>query len=129
MILVTEPDGEERARLFDFLKEIDCDAPESGSGAEALAVVSEARPDLVLSEADLRNIAWPALLRSFRVASPTTDVLFMSARADGPDCLEMLAGGALDLLPKPIRRKDLVDSMERRTRPSAQSPRGTGAPP
>jgi CheY-like chemotaxis protein len=116
-VLVVEPDGEERARLFALFRELGCDVLGCGSGRDALRAVALSRPDAVLSEASLLDLAWPEFLRRIRTLSPGTGVFFMSPEPARGEYLAMLAEGALDLLPRPVRREDLQASRAREAWP------------
>ena len=74
------------------------------SGTEALLVLREDRPDLVLLDLMLPGLSGEEVLPHFR----DIPVIVMSAKADVEDKVELLLGGAVDYVTKPFSGKELM---------------------
>jgi len=72
----------------DLLVEVTTDA------FRAVDAAARSRPDVVVAAVDLTGISVPELVRRFRAASPGTQVIVRSRRAEGHDVAEALAAGA-----------------------------------
>lgn len=74
------------------------------SGTEALLLLRENKPDLVLLDLMLPGMSGEEILPHFR----GIPVIVMSARADVDDKVELLLGGAADYVTKPFSGKELL---------------------
>lgn len=74
------------------------------SGTEALLLLRENKPDLVLLDLMLPGMSGEEVLPHFR----GIPVIVMSARADVDDKVELLLGGAADYVTKPFSGKELL---------------------
>lgn len=74
------------------------------SGAEALAVAVQERPDLVLLDVMMPGTDGPATLAAFRDEEVTAGipVVFLTAKARASDQAELLALGAAGVITKPF---------------------------
>ena len=74
------------------------------SGTEALMLLSQSKPDLILLDLMLPGISGEALLPQIK-AIP---VIVVSAKADVSNKVELLIGGAADYITKPFDMKELL---------------------
>ena len=74
------------------------------SGTEALLLLRENKPDLVLLDLMLPGLSGEEVLPHFR----DIPVIVVSAKADVEDKVELLLGGAVDYVTKPFSGKELM---------------------
>ncbi len=81
-----------------------------GDGLEALEVISQRRPDLLVTDVMMPGLDGFGLLRELRGDPETQDlpVIMLSARAGEEASLKGLAAGADDNLPKPFSGRELL---------------------
>lgn len=90
------------------------------SGTEALLLLKEWPPDLVLLDLMLPGLSGEALLPQL-VGIP---VIVVSAKTDTADKVSLLLGGAADYITKPFASKELLARIAVRLRENARSPQG-----
>lgn len=78
------------------------------SGTEALMVISQTTPDLVLLDLMLPGLSGEQLLPRLR----ELPVIVVSAKVDVEDKVSLLLGGALDYVTKPFHTKELLARIE-----------------
>ena len=81
---------------------------EAGTGAEALATASTARPDVILLDLGLPDIDGIEVIRRLR-SWTDTPIVVLSVRAAESDKIEALDAGADDYLTKPCHPADLQE--------------------
>ena len=74
------------------------------SGTEALLLLSQSKPDLVLLDLMLPGLSGEELLPQIK----EIPVIVVSAKADVTDKVELLVGGAVDYITKPFDMKELL---------------------
>lgn len=74
------------------------------SGTEALSVVDDFQPELVLLDVMMPGMDGPETLRALRACESlqSTPVIFMTARLQPDEIKEYLELGAIDVIPKPF---------------------------
>lgn len=82
------------------------------SGREALRVVAELRPDLVLLDIHLPDINGIDVLRRLRETDPSVDVLVISAAKEVDTVRTALRGGVVNYLLKPFDQEALRERLE-----------------
>ncbi|MGY1618775.1 response regulator [Geodermatophilus sp. SYSU D00691] len=85
----------------------------AASGAEAVAVACDVRPDVVLLDLMLPDLDGFTVLRHLRAEQPLLPVVFVTARDDDADRRAGLASGADDYLTKPFRLDDVTARLRR----------------
>jgi two-component system phosphate regulon response regulator PhoB len=122
-VLLVEDDRhiEELVRLH-FSKE-GFDVTSTPDGDEALVLVQETRPDLVILDWMIEGTSGIEVCRRIRRNPKTADVaiIMLTARGEESDKLRGLETGADDFITKPFSPKELVaraQALLRRTRPS-----------
>ena len=74
------------------------------SGAEALLLLSQSKPDLILLDLMLPGLSGEDLLPQIK----NIPVIVVSAKADVTEKVELLVGGAVDYVTKPFDMKELL---------------------
>lgn len=107
-------DDEENLRvmLAAALRHYGFEVAEAVNGREALAVITEERPDLVVLDITIPRPDGLEVLRSLRAHDDSTPVLLLSARDDVSDRVRGLSLGADDYLPKPFNLDELIARIE-----------------
>lgn len=85
------------------------------SGTEALLVLADNRPDLVLLDLMLPGLKGEEILPELQ----EIPVIVVSARADVQDKIELLLGGAADYVTKPFNTKELLARITAQLRKAA----------
>ena len=88
------------------------------SGTEALLLLKDSRPDLVLLDLMLPGLPGEEVLPQLQ----GIPVIVVSAKASVEDKVDLLLGGAADYLTKPFDTKELLARVAVRLRESARSP-------
>lgn len=91
------------------------------SGTEALLLLKESRPDLVLLDLMLPGLHGEALLPQLA----GIPVIVVSAKADTADKVSLLLGGAADYITKPFASKELLAHIAVRLREKVHSSPGS----
>jgi response regulator of citrate/malate metabolism len=84
----------------------------SHSGAEALRMVADLRPDLVLLDIHLPDLSGIEVLRRLRENEPDVDVLVISAANEVDTVRTALRGGVVNYLLKPFNKDALRDRLQ-----------------
>jgi len=122
-VLVVE-DEEALSALLEYnLQKEGFDVRISGDGEDALLVVEEEKPDLVLLDWMLPGLSGIEICRRIRARADTRDtpVIMLTARSDEDDRIRGLDTGADDYLTKPFSVPELtarVRALLRRSRPT-----------
>lgn len=85
---------------------------EASTGAEALRMVDELAPDLVLLDIHLPDISGLEVLRRLRGGSAPVDVLVVTAARDVDTVKESLRGGAVQYIVKPFTAQVLHERLQ-----------------
>jgi two-component system response regulator AtoC len=101
-ILVVDDDRLIRASLGQALRESGYAIDQAGSVAEALALLAQDMPDLVLLDYMLPDGSGVDVLRQIRRLSPNTPVLMITANASIHGAVEVIKEGAFDYVAKPF---------------------------
>jgi CheY-like chemotaxis protein len=112
VILLVEDDSEMRSLLCDELWDLGCRIVEARDGDEALQRISDARPDVIVT--DLRmpagGLDYVARLRTF---APNSPIILMTAFGDATTKAAALKGGVAAYFDKPVRLADLKSAIRR----------------
>jgi len=106
-ILVVEDEAKIRSLLRGYLERAGYSVLTTGSGAEALTLTSSARPDLVLLDLGLPDVAGETIAREIRRAGPTP-ILILTAKTGEEDRIAGLELGADDYVTKPFSPQEVV---------------------
>jgi DNA-binding response OmpR family regulator len=107
-VLVVEDEREIRELLRRYLERAGHAVLSTGSGAEALRMVEESAPDLVVLDLGLPDLDGTDVLREVRQDGRRTPVLVLTARAGVDDRIRGLSLGADDYVTKPFSPTEVV---------------------
>ena len=107
LVVDDEPDVVESVRLGFTLQWRDVEVLGAGTGEQALDVVEEQRPDIVLLDVGLPGVDGFDVLREIRVFSDVP-VVMLTARDDAMDKVKGLELGADDYVTKPFNHLELM---------------------
>jgi two-component system, OmpR family, response regulator VicR len=110
-VLVVEPDSATRREIRQVCEQDGYQVVEADAGAEALRQVEQTRPNVVLLEVTLPDVAGFDVCRELRKLDPGVPVIMMSSRSDEIDAVVALEIGADDYVTKPLRLRELVARM------------------
>ncbi len=112
-ILIVDDERPIRRILSLLLRERGHQVTEASSGEEALALFSDARPDLVLLDLRLPGIDGIETLGRLRVRDPRLDVVMMTAHGTISSAVEAMRHGAFDYVTKPFDNDELLMTIDR----------------
>ncbi len=115
-ILVVEDDYNIRSNIAEIL-EINGYTPVAASdGAEALSILSNNLPDLIISDVLMPNVSGLELKQQLQTSNTLKEIpfIFLSAKADLRDIREGMNLGADDYLTKPFKLNDLLSTVKLR---------------
>ena len=126
-VLIVDPDVTSRREIRSACEQDGYHVVEAEGSADALRLVEDSRPNLILLEVTLSDGAGFDVCRELRKLDPVVPVIMMSSRSDEIDAVVALEIGADDYVTKPLRLRELVARMTahlRRARlESAEAPR------
>ena len=110
LILVVDDEPAVRALHARVLRSAGYATLEAGDGQEALEILEQHRPALILLDSTMPRLDGPSLIRLLREreATRTLPIILITARSSVEDRVSGLQGGADDYLTKPIAVDELV---------------------
>jgi DNA-binding NtrC family response regulator len=127
-ILVVDDDARIRTSLAQALADGDTDVRVAENAEAALAAMTPAPPDVVLTDVRMPGLSGLDLLQLLRERAPAVDVLVMTAFDDLPTVTAAMRHGALDFLAKPIDLHQLRATVARVFEDRATRSRQLSAP-
>ncbi len=123
LVLIVEDEAPLQELLAYNLQRADFDVEQAFDGEQAMGLVAERVPDLILLDWMLPHTSGIELCRQFRRRSETanTPIIMLTARAEESDRLRGLNTGADDYVTKPFSIEELIARMRavlRRVRPA-----------
>lgn len=115
LVLVVDDDQFERKLIGEILRGAPYDLLFAGNGAEALDLVREKRPDLVLMDMVMPEINGLETLRRLKADHGLADipVMMITGQSEKDVVVECLKAGAVDFVVKPLDREALLTKVER----------------
>ena len=86
---------------------------EAGSGREALDLIRDHGPDVVVLDVRMPDLDGPSVMRALRRESLDVGVLFLSAGTDGGTSYGVVADGAKGYLTKRAGRREICEAISR----------------
>lgn len=112
-LLIVEDEPAVREIVGEYLRGRGAAVEEAGTLAAARERLAATRFDLVLSDVRLPDGEGVDLLLESRTAEAPVPFVMMSAYATAENAIALLGGGAIDLLLKPFRLRDLHATVQR----------------
>jgi DNA-binding response OmpR family regulator len=106
-ILVVEDEHKIRELLRSYLERAGFSVITTGSGAEALTLAEQTRPDLLILDLGLPDVPGETVAREVRAAG-ATPILMLTAKASEADRIAGLELGADDYVTKPFSPQEVV---------------------
>src|SRR5947207_3150287 len=107
-ILVVDDDESLRRIMELQLQEAGYQVLTASSGEQALRVLEEQAPSLVITDFKMSGLSGLDLLKAVRKSSPQTSVLMITAFGTVQSAVEAMKAGAYDYITKPIDYEELV---------------------
>jgi two-component system nitrogen regulation response regulator GlnG len=85
----------------------------ASDGQEALRLMGEETPDLVISDIEMPGMDGIAFMREAQARYPKTPVVLMTASRDLDRAIAAFRGGAFDFLKKPIDLREVLACIEK----------------
>jgi DNA-binding NtrC family response regulator len=106
-LLLVEDDPAVCRSVAETIREQGFEVCTAASAEEALSKLTEANPDIVLSDIRMSGMNGLELLKILRERAPTVDVVIMTAFEDMPTVVSAMREGAVDFLVKPLKLQEL----------------------
>lgn len=113
-ILVVEDEKDIRESLKKSLKENNYVVEVAADGAEALAIVEEKTPDLVILDLGLPKISGESVLQEIKKNYPAMPIIILSAKSTSSDIITGFNLGADNYVPKPFVIEELLARIKAR---------------
>lgn len=112
-ILVVDDSPVDRHIVLGLLRELtDLDIICASHGKEALAIIAQSAPDIVLTDLQMPELDGLQLVKKIRANYSTIPVILMTAYGSEEIALNALQRGAANYVPKKNLAKDLVEAVE-----------------
>jgi len=112
-ILVVDDEPLVRRSLSEFLTLEGYSVSVAGNGKEALAILPEFKPDIVISDIKMPEVDGLTLLREIKRKYPSISVLFITGYGSIESAVEAMKEGAFDYITKPIIDNEIRMVLER----------------
>ena len=112
-LLLVDDDAAIRWSLSETLNEEGHEVRTAENAEQALALLDEYAPDLILSDIRMPGLDGIELLKRVKQNDPSIDVVLMTAYDDMPTVVKAMREGAFDFLVKPLESKELNAVLER----------------
>jgi CheY-like chemotaxis protein len=101
-VLVVDDEPEVRLVLTEFLESRGYEVVAAESGTQALALVGDAKPHVVLLDVTMPEMDGMETLKRLAALKPGLPIIMVTANADVDVTSKLLAMGAADYIPKPF---------------------------
>ena len=101
-VLVVDDEPEVRLVLSEFLESRGFEVAAAESGAQALAMVEEVKPHVVLLDVTMPQMDGIETLKRLAALKPGLPIIMVTANADVEITSKLLGMGAADYIPKPF---------------------------
>ncbi len=112
-VVIAEDEPLMRRVVKSALDEIGCDVVgEANDGSEALRIVTEMNPELILLDIQMPNQDGVATLKQIMAQRPNSYVIMLTSIDDDKAIAECLKSGAKDFLTKTMPLKDMMKRLQ-----------------
>lgn len=125
-VLIVDQDPSLRRVMTAHLSGADYAVSAAESGQAALDACVRSRPNLVISELRLEDMAGLALLKELRSRWPHITVIILTTHATIPEAVQATQGGAFSFLVKPVGKQELLGHVEGWRRRASRRQPGIG---
>ena len=112
-VLLVDDEDDIREVLGIFIDELGYKTICAGSGPEALELVREKRPPIMLCDIKMPDMDGISLLKNVKLDNPDTEVIMITGHADLDLAIQSLKHDATDFVTKPINEDVLEISLKR----------------
>ena len=112
-VLVVDDDATIRVALHDALTTAGFAVAVAENAKEALGLIADSHPDVVVSDVRMPDVSGLELLRLLRERAPDIAIVLMTAFDDMPTVVEAMKHGAVEFLVKPLDLDDLQKTLDR----------------
>ncbi|WIJ25739.1 sigma-54-dependent transcriptional regulator [Devosia sp. RR2S18] len=113
IILIVDDEEMMRVALEQWLRLSGFTAHVATNATEALALLDDVRPHVVLTDVRMPGLSGMDLLRAVRERAIATEVILITGHGDVPMAVEAMRAGAFDFLQKPYVPEQLVKTLRR----------------
>jgi len=113
LIIIVDNIKEDREVIKDFLEHYNVNILEAENGEEAIEMVAEYRPDLIVMDMKIPGRSWYKTIRAFKENEYTKDIPVVSTTGSIIEEDKSLAirAGCVALLNKPVNKEDLLTDL------------------
>jgi len=108
---VIDPDPQARAAVCDLVTSMNLQCRMHGTGHEFFAAYTDSQPGCMVLEVGIPDMSGHEVQRRLAVNHALVPLVFLSSNADLSLIVELLRGGAVHYLRKPMRPLDLVKAI------------------
>jgi FixJ family two-component response regulator len=126
-IVLVDDDRVIQKMVGSFLERSGYRVRRASDGIEALQLVSERLPDLVITDVRMPELNGIDFQKALIEGGREEQLVFITGHGDVPMCAQAMKAGAVDFLPKPFKPKQLLESVERALTRSAEQRRRASA--
>src|SRR3989304_5641415 len=106
-VLIVDDDAASRRLLEVRLRALECDVVQAADGQQALAVIQQEVPALMLLDLQMPRVDGMEVLRTLRREGIDLPTIVITAHGSIQNAVEAMKEGAYDFLPKPFDPKHL----------------------
>src|SRR6266849_7128197 len=101
-VLVVDDDASTREVFGELLERWGYEVEQTGDGHDALKLITERRPDVIISDLVMPKLDGLALTRALREESPDTPVIIITGKGTIDAAVEAVREGVFDFVEKPL---------------------------
>ncbi len=110
-VLLVDDEKEFVSTLAERLRLRGIQADETGSGEEALRLIADATPQVVVLDLMMPGMSGLEVLRRVKSRYPQIEVILLSGIGSNKEAIEGMKLGAFDFLMKPLQIEELIEKI------------------
>ena len=115
-VLVVDPSLYSRMVLRDMLACLGCSVSEASSGAQAISAYKKLRPDVVMVDANVKDMDGAKAIEWIRRDSPSAVAIICASAGQRGVVSQAFSAGAVAFCAKPYREKNIKDALRNLSR-------------